>query len=102
LVEFIRAFGFQVLNDVTQPPTFWTPTGSSFIDVTLASPTMSQFIGEWRVGQEWTSSDHNSVDIRVRVPRAADNKRGERTGRFDTRRADWDLFSGNLRDLSRS
>jgi len=55
LVELIRAFGFQVLNDATQPPTFWTSTGSSYIDVTLASPTMSKFIGEWKVRQEWTS-----------------------------------------------
>jgi len=102
LVDLIRAFGLHILNDATQPPTFWTPTGSSFIDITLASPTMSQFIGEWRVRQEWTSSDHNSVDIRVRVPRVAGNERGGRTGRFDTRRADWDLFSGSLRDLSRS
>jgi len=102
LADFIRAFGLQVLNDAIQPPTFWTTTGSSYIDVTLASPTMSQFIGEWKVRQEWTSSDHNSVDIRVRVPRATGDERGERTSRFDTRRADWDSFSANLRDLSRS
>jgi len=38
----------------------------------------------------------------VRVPRAAGNERGGGTGRFDTRLADWDLFSGNLCDLSRS
>jgi len=81
LVDFIRTFGFQVLNDSAQPPTFWTAVESSYIDVTLTSPTMSQFIGEWKVGQEWTSSDHNSVDIRMRVPRATGNERGEGTSR---------------------
>lgn len=99
--DLIRAFGFQVLNDAAQPPTFWTARGSSFIDVTLASPNMSQFIDEWRVREDWTSSDHNSVDMRVGVPKGSGSGRSG-TGRFDTRRADWDRFSDCLRDLSGS
>jgi hypothetical protein len=85
LEDLIRVFGFQVLNDAAQPPTYWTARESSFIDVTLASPTMSQFIGDWKVRQDWTSSDHNSVDIRVRVPRESSNDRGAVTSCFDTR-----------------
>jgi len=48
---------------------------SSYIDVALATPIISQFIGEWKVRQKWTSSYHNSVDIRVRVPKATGNER---------------------------
>ena len=100
--DLIRAFGLQVLNDAAQPPTYWTARGSSYIDVTLATPTMSQFIGEWKVRQDWTSSDHNSVDIMVRVPRGSSNDQGAKSNRFDTRRADWDRFSESLSDLSKS
>jgi len=48
--------------------------------------------------QEWTRSDHISVDITVRY-QEQQIMNGER-GRFDTRRVDWDSFS--RRDLSRS
>jgi hypothetical protein len=102
LEDLIRAFGLQVLNDSAQPPTYWTARGLSLIEVTLASSTMSQFIGDWKVRQDWTSSNHNSVDMRVRVPRESSNNRETETNRFDTRPADWDQFSASLSDLSKS
>lgn len=101
LEDFIRAFGLQVLNDAAQPPTFSTVRGSSFIDVTLVSPAMSQFIGEWKVRENWTTSDHNSLDIRVRVPKRS-NDRETVTSRFNIRRANWDRFDESLSDLSES
>nr|XP_012215484.1 PREDICTED: uncharacterized protein LOC105667926 [Linepithema humile] len=97
-----KVLSSRILNDAAQQPTYWTAGGSSYIDVTLSSPTMSQFIGEWKVRHNWTSSDHNSVDVRVRVPKVTGNDRGAETNRFDTRRADWDRFAENLRDLFRS
>lgn len=100
--DLIRAFGMQVVNDAAQPPTYWTARGASYIDVTLASSTMSRFVGEWKVREDWTVSDHNSVDIRLRAPKESGVDRGASTDRFDTRRADWDRFAESLTDLSRS
>jgi len=53
---------------------------------------MSQFVGEWKVRNEWSTSDHNSIDIRLRVPKKSDD-RGTVNMRFDTRRADWEQFA---------
>ncbi|KAK2578601.1 hypothetical protein KPH14_012220 [Odynerus spinipes] len=49
LEDPIRAFGMKVVNDASQPPNFWTANGSSYIDITLVSSAMSQFVGEWKV-----------------------------------------------------
>lgn len=102
LEDLIRAYGMTVVNDADQPPTYWTEGGSSYIDVTLASPRMNQFIGDWKVRCDWTTSDHSSVDIRLRMPKVAGNDQGVASGRFDINRADWERFAESLADLSRS
>jgi len=98
----IRAFSMFVVNDAEQPPTFRMARGSSFIDVTLASPSMNKFIWDWQVRCDWTTSDHRAVDIRLRVPKESGGDRGAANTRFDTSRADWERFSETLTDLSRS
>ncbi|XP_026830320.1 uncharacterized protein LOC113563197 [Ooceraea biroi] len=99
----IRANGMCVVNRAGQPPTFWTTRGSSFIDVKLASPAMTQFIGDWTVRRDWTTSDHSAVDIRLRVPRVATGGDGcAGLTRFNVRWADWEVFTQSLSDLSRS
>ncbi|KAL6418735.1 hypothetical protein ACFW04_011829 [Cataglyphis niger] len=100
--DLIRSFGMNVVNDAGQGPTFWTARGLSFIDVTLTSPSMNQFIGDWKVRPDWTTSDHNAVDIRLRVPKGSGRDRGAANMRFDIRRADWERFAESLTDLSRS
>ncbi|KAL0103807.1 hypothetical protein PUN28_017844 [Cardiocondyla obscurior] len=100
--DLIRAFGLNVVNRVGQPPTYWTPRGSSYIDVTLASPSMSRFIREWKVRCGWTTSDHNAVDIGLGMPKKSGGDRCVANSRFDVRRADWERFAGSLTDLSRS
>lgn len=100
--DLISAHGLEILNDAGQGPTFETMQGTSFIDVTLASPTMIQFIGDWKVWRNWTSSDHNIIEIRLRVPRANGNERKSANNRFDISRADWEQFSKSLTDLSKS
>ena len=69
--ELIQAFGLQIVNDAAQPPIYWTSRGSTCIDVTLASPEMLRFVGSWRVRTDWTSSDHDAVEIFLRPPKAA-------------------------------
>lgn len=102
LQEFIRACGCNIINVAGQPPTYWTSWGSSHIDVTLASPSMTQFIGDWKVRADWTSSDHRSVDIRLRVPRVKGEERRTQNARFDTNRADWERFATNVLELANS
>jgi len=63
---------------------------------------MNKFISDWKVRCDWTTSDHRTVDIRLRVPKGSGGDRGAANTRFDTSRADWERFSGTLTDLSRS
>ena len=59
---FIRAFGLKIINEFHQGLTFETRRGSSFIDVILVSPQISQLIGTWKVRQEWITSNHSRGD----------------------------------------
>lgn len=102
LEELIRAFGLHVANDASQPPTYWTTRGSSYIDVTLGSASMARFIREWRVQEDWTSSDHNALVITLRVPKATGNDQSLGPTRFNIKKANWERFSEILTDQSRS
>lgn len=99
--ELIRASDMHVLNRIEQGPTFWTARGSSYIDVTLGSSSMSQLVGEWKIRNEWSTSDHKSIDIRLRVPKRSDDREMVNM-RFDIRRADWERFAETLTNLSKS
>ncbi|CAK9834251.1 Retrovirus-related Pol polyprotein from type-1 retrotransposable element R1 (Fragment), partial [Anthophora retusa] len=98
----IRSFGLGVVNDAAQSPTFTSTAGSSYIDVTLASPSILPFFRRWKVRCDWASSDHNAVEIRLMAPKAVGSEQSAEKPRFNTRRADWDLYSAKLSDLSRS
>lgn len=101
LERFILAHGVELLNDANQPPTFWTPRGESYIDITLGTPSMSQYVSDWRVRTDWSTSDHRALDIRLRVPKAAGSEQSSGPRRFNTRKADWERFDEILKTLSR-
>ena len=88
------------MNDAAQQPTYWTTKGSPYIDVTLASSKILRFVGNWRVRTEWKSSDHNAVEIRWRAPKAGAGERRAGKTKFDTRRADWELYVKTLPEYS--
>ena len=69
--ELIQAFGLYIVNDAAQPPIYWTPRGSSFINVTWKL----SFVGSWTVRTDWTTQE-------------------------DTRQADWDRYAESLVDHS--
>lgn len=100
LERLIQDFGLEIFNDARQQPTFWTPRGESWIDVTLGTPSISCFVKEWNVRPSWSTSDHRAIDIRLEVPKAAVGNRGCGLERFNTRRADWDRFAEILTALS--
>ncbi|XP_036140820.1 uncharacterized protein LOC118644950 [Monomorium pharaonis] len=102
LEGLIGAFGMQVVNDTKQGPTYRSTRGSSFIDVTLASPSIRQFVRDWKVRSDWTTSDHSAIDIRLNVPKAAARTCISSEARFDTNRANWEGFSESLVSLART
>lgn len=65
LEDFITYHGLTVVNNTTQPPTYSTSLGSSYIDVTLTKGNIMRQIEDWRVWEEETSSDHNLITFSV-------------------------------------
>jgi len=65
LEDFITIHNLTIINDPTQPPTFSTGQGTSYIDVTLAKGNISHQTTDWRVLEDQTSSDHNLITFSI-------------------------------------
>ncbi|XP_063994832.1 uncharacterized protein LOC135172609 [Diachasmimorpha longicaudata] len=79
LGALIESFGLRVANDVRQGPTFGGAAGTSFIDVTLATPAI------------------RSSSQRVNNSGVCEGA----TMRFNVRRADWEKFEATLDEEAR-
>ena len=95
----LQAFGVDVLNDPAQPPTCEHRNGDSYIDVTVSSQSMNNYICEWKVWRDWSSSDHNSIEIRVGTPDSGNDRQAE-TNWFNISKADWKKFNESLVELA--
>ena len=97
----IQTYNLIVENIRTEPPTYETENGISYVDVTLSSQSMSYYISNWKVRRGWTSSDHNAIEIRIAAPSTSEEPQTE-TNRFNTDKADWKKFAKSLTDRSRT
>jgi hypothetical protein len=67
LEEFLTAQNLIIENQPGNPPTFRSPNGESNIDLTLTSAQPPVHITNWRVSTNITSSDHNTIEMEVRL-----------------------------------
>jgi len=95
--EFIAANNLVVLNQASRFTTYASPSGTSNIDVTLATPGIAGFIYDWHVSPEMTISDHNAILFRMlpHRPRVAQPRQGEL--HFNIKRSNWEPFDEELR-----
>jgi len=63
--EFITANNLVVLNQASSFTTYASPSGTSNIDVTLATSEISRRICNWRISPDMTVSDHNAIFFKV-------------------------------------
>lgn len=63
LMEMAVMYGWELANDRNQGPTFESTNGRSWVDVTWSRELE---IGEWKVGDTETLSDHKYVTFRVK------------------------------------
>lgn len=97
LSNFIDRVGLVLLNDKNQPHTYEGNRGISWIDITLASPSMVGLVRSWNVREELaTFSDHRALEIMLETPRERETQTQQRPSRFNTRKADWDKFEHEL------
>ena len=101
IAAMIQETDLIVHNQKSQPPTYETENGESYIDVTLFSQSMSDYIREWKVRRDWTCSDHNAIEIRIAAPSTSNDHLAE-ASRFNVEKADWKKFNQSLTDISAS
>ena len=65
LGDFILERELYPVNDTDSPPTFATPNGKSWIDLTLANQKLFPNIDSWNILNETTESDHNYIQINL-------------------------------------
>ncbi|CAK1554966.1 unnamed protein product [Leptosia nina] len=97
LEAFIIAKGLIVNNSEGEPDTICSPNGASNIDATLS--TRSVKIGDWRVHEDVSTSDHRLITFavlgggtRLGGGRSVD----EEPARFRDRGVDWAAFRSDL------
>ena len=97
---FIASRGLVVVNRPGNLTTYSSSAGQSNIDVTLATPSAHAMIRAWRVRDDWTTSDHRAIEVKL-GPVPGHEPGPDHTGRFVTLRADWERFDAELSDERR-
>ncbi|XP_050066367.1 uncharacterized protein LOC126555491 [Aphis gossypii] len=95
--ELIEDFDLTVANRPSNIPTYDREgMGSSNINLTLLTSQTRNLISDWTV-RDVTDSDHNVVTFNIKLRGSV--ARVSTNHRFNTRKADWDAFTLNLRAL---
>ena len=87
LLEYFTSSCVDILNSGSKP-TFINAIREEVLDLTLASPFISNFIENWHVSDEASLSDHqhNRFDIQ--------GKPSHDSSRYDPKSTDWNLYRG--------
>ena len=88
--EFILSHGLEVFNN-SNIPTFQTQRGGTFIDVSMGSPRLTEFIVDWKVDLDYVGSDHHLICFYFTISSKTQRKK-------DFRKGDWKLFQELLND----
>jgi hypothetical protein len=95
LTELIFELDLIILNN-SNVPTFWRTNGESFIDVTIASQSIANFVYNWRVADEETLSDHNYITFELNFISSAVYHTAYNDFRYNTKFANWDSFKTSI------
>lgn len=95
LTEMFEKTGLHVVND-GEIPTFDGPNGQSYIDVTATTFRTATQCNSWNIPDIESLSDHRYIEWMI-TGENHDQDRRPPTG-FCTKKADWAIFEGKLRD----
>ncbi|KAL0894322.1 hypothetical protein ABMA27_012948 [Loxostege sticticalis] len=95
----LEDYGLQVLNR-GKVPTFETIRGnkkySSFVDITACTEDLLNLVDDWKVDRDMITADHNSITFKINLKSGKGLKVVRTTRRFNTKKADWELFGNTL------
>ncbi|CAB0041842.1 unnamed protein product [Trichogramma brassicae] len=98
LLDALSALDVELLN-TGHTPTFTGPQGSSIIDLSFASDSLTPRVAGWRVEPGvFTSSDHRAITFNLSVHRPYRSSAGPRW-RWSTRTLDEEAFFERLSDV---
>jgi hypothetical protein len=96
LVEWIETNHLSLLNSPGKPTFFRPHTRPSILDLTLATPSLATKAIDWQTLPD-LGSDHLGILFLLQGSRATLIDSPLEVERFDTRRANWDLFRTTLK-----
>ena len=91
LEEFVYENNLVILNKPNNPPTFMSGSGSSNIDITLATENFIRHVKSWKVDCSCTTSDHNLIILELEVGSKVSRSWKADLG-YNTKKADWNKF----------
>ncbi|XP_041972130.1 uncharacterized protein LOC121728089 [Aricia agestis] len=98
----LEAMSLHILN-TGDTPTFDTVRGgkrySSYVDVTACSDDLLDRVGDWKVEESLTSSDHNGISFGIRQQKSTGTNIIRTTRIFNTQKANWTQFREKLTQL---
>jgi ribonuclease HI len=98
--EFVAENNLLILNNNPYLPTFHTPRGNSFIDLTLINTNSINLVHHWQTLQTDSLSDHRFIQFVIAdgIP-VVEYKN---TNKYVTKTANWDLFRESIKPLLQS
>jgi len=100
--EFIAANNLMVLNQASRFTTYASLSGTSNIDVFLATPGIAGYISDWRISPDMTISDHNAILFKLLPHRTRATQTHPSDFRFNIKRSNWERFDEELRGIASS
>ncbi|KAL0811622.1 hypothetical protein ABMA28_009992 [Loxostege sticticalis] len=101
----LEELGLHVLNRGFIP-TFETIRGNrefkSFVDVTACTEDLLSLVENWRVDRSMIGADHNAMTFNVNLRRGKGLKVMRTTRKYNTKKANWDLFNSTLAETRTS
>jgi len=95
--EFIAANNLRILNQASRYTSYASPSGTSNIDISLATLGIARCICDWRISPDMTISDHNAILFKVLPYRSRPAQPHQNDLHFNIKRSNWERFDNELR-----
>lgn len=97
--DFIMDNNLIVINKKSEHTTYASPSGTSNIDITLATTGIAKYIKDWCVSPDLTISDHNAILFKISSRDVAGIQLRHDDLSFNLNKANWKLFEAEVRRI---
>ena len=94
---FIAQHDLTIINEPSNITIFCSNWGSSNIDLTLARGSIKRRISDWRVEDNWTTSDHRELSLNITTTRVSPLLQTQVQARYKTKLRSYISFNVKLK-----